>query len=204
MKYICLLIFSISLTIHAFAQKKDTINTVKEIKARHVGINTTPLVIQFIPFNRTNPRTAGPYNFIYKRFNNADALILAAGVDVLELESSTSNFHLNLLIGWEQQRKLEENWYYAFGASAMFLMGNLNVPGAGAPNNSNEGGLGVAPTFTLGYTLNEAVSISTETMFFFRLSNASDGSTVPGIAFVPPVAMYLNFKLPDKKRKNEK
>lgn len=204
MKYICLLIFSISLTINAFAQKKDTISTIKEEKSRVVGINTTPLVIQFIPFNRTNPRTAGPYNFIYKRFNNADALILAAGVDVLEFESSTSNFHLNLRVGWEQQRKLEGNWYYAFGASAMFLIGNFNTTNTISPNESGDGGLGIAPTFTLGYTLNEVVSISTETMLFVGLSGASDISDTSGFAFVPPVAMYLNFKLPDKKRKNQK
>ncbi len=204
MKYICLLIFSISLTINAFAQKKDTISTVKEEKSRIVGINTTPLVIQFIPFNRTNPRTAGPYNFIYKRFNKSDALILAAGVDVLEFESSTSNFHLNLRVGWEQQRKLEGNWYYAFGASAMFVMGNFNAPNTVSSNGNDDGGLGFAPTFTLGYKLNEVVSVSTETIFFIRLSNAGEVSNIPPIAFVPPVAMYLNFKLPDKKRKNQK
>jgi hypothetical protein len=202
MKYILLLFLYIILINNVLAQQKDTIHTVNlNEKARYVGINITPLVTQFIPLNRTNPRISGPYNFIYKRFNEkGSAFVVAAGVDVLEFGASESNFHLNIRLGWEERRAFYYNWQYAFGASALWTMGNFNTPGA--TSNGSDLSIGIAPTFSVGYALNETISMGTETMLYIGFINESNEGI--NISFVPPVAIYLNFKLTNKPKKSRK
>jgi hypothetical protein len=199
MKYILFFILHILLINNSLAQQKDTTNTIPlNQRARYVGINVTPLLTQFIPLNKTNPRISGPYNFIYKRFNEkGSAFVAAAGVDVLQFGASEGNFHLNIRLGWEERRAFYNNWQYALGASALWTMGNFNT--TGATSQGSDIGIGIAPTFSVAYTVNEAISVGTEAMLYLGLF--SDVTNGPAISFVPPVAIYLNFKLPNKTQK---
>jgi hypothetical protein len=200
MKYILLFILHILLINNVLAQKKDTTYTINLYeKSRYVGINVTPLLTQFIPLNRTNPRISGPYNFIYKRLNQkGNAFVAAAGVNISEFGSVENNTHINIRLGWEDRRGSYNHWQYAFGVSMLAQVGNFNTTGV-ATTNRGDSRIGVAPTFSFGYMLNEAVSIGTETMLYINLiGDITDGAI---ITFVPPVAIYLNFKLPNSQKK---
>ncbi len=193
MKYFT--IISLLLFSHAalFAQN----DTLKEDwnypeRYRMISINTTPLLTQLIPFNRTNPLQSGPYNVEFNRFYGNRAFHTSIGVFVVSDGSFDieDNANFNFRIGGTRMKEFGERWTFYRGWDFYLSVGNFNLIG----DNSNEKAiLGMGPRWGIAYRIKPQFSISIETALVFGVDlNAG----VPNFQFIPPVALNMNFVLP--------
>ena len=176
------------------AQKADSSLDWKEgEKYRMVSINTTPLLAQLIPFNRTNPRLSGPFNVEFHKFNGNRSFHTSLGMfivsDGFEVQSD-ANF--NFRIGGEKRKPLNEKWTIYNGWDVYLSAGNFNLIEENLSSDLPMV-LAVGPRWSVGYNFIEQVSISVETALIIGL-DLNDG--IPHFRFIPPVAVNLNFVLP--------
>ena len=166
---------------------------------RYVGINTTPLLVQFIPFNRSNPKVTGPYFINYRSYNpKGKAFKMAFGISLEDAAEDGKESFLNFQIGYERRRMIFNRWAYTTGWSLFLVGGDLNIPGS---KDDDSGKLGFGPTWSLEYNLNPFVSLSMEMglLIGMRLELGE-----PTAEFIPPVALYLNVRHPKNKRRKRK
>jgi hypothetical protein len=82
-------------------------------KARVVGLNMTPLITHFVPFNRADPKQAGPFLIRFRNYGKKNnAFRLGLGVSILSddfTDNITDNF-LHLQIGWEKRKNISQRW----------------------------------------------------------------------------------------------
>lgn len=167
-----------------------------------IGLNMTPLLVQLIPFNRSNPSVTGPFYIStksYKRANQGFRFGIGLDIDPAGDEQGEEAF-LNLRLGWEKRKAFSQRWAYYGGFDFQFIGGDLNIPGA---KNEESGAFGIAPVWGIEYALTEHIYISTETTLFLGIDFGLF-ENVPRFEFIPPVALFLNFKMPHKKRKKKK
>lgn len=162
-----------------------------------VSLNTTPLVLQLIPFNRTNPNLFGPYSVSFARYKEKNrAFTFALGVKLNDSDTDEELF-LNIKVGWEKQKAIHKNWYYT-KAWDIFLVGNtLNTPGGDASNSLI---IGTGPTWGIGYNFNPMVGMHIETSLLLGLD--FDFGIVD-FQFIPPVALYFHVAVPRKKKRSK-
>lgn len=163
-----------------------------------VSLNTTPLLIQLIPFNRSNPTLFGPYNVSFARYKKKNrAFTFSLGVNLND-NDDTEELFLNIKVGWEKQKVIHKNWYYT-RAWDIFLVGNsLNVPGE---SNNESFIIGTGPTWGIGYNFNPLVGIHIETSLLLGLDF---NFGIIDFQFIPPVAVYFHVAVPRKKRNKKK
>ena len=169
---------------------------------RIVGLNMTPLLVQLIPFNRSNPSVTGPFYVStkkYKKSNVGFRFGIGLDIDPAGDEEGEEAF-FNLRIGWEKRKAFSQRWAYYGGFDFMFIGGDLNILGA---KSEETGAFGVAPVWGIEYALTEHIYLSTETALFLGIDFGAFDS-VPRFEFIPPVSLFLNFKVPHKKRKKKK
>lgn len=167
-----------------------------------VGLNMTPLLVQLIPFNRSNPRVTGPFYLSTKRYkkpNTGFRFGIGLDIDPAGDEEGEEAF-LNLRIGWEKRKAFSQRWAYYGGFDFMFIAGDLNILGA---KSDETGAFGVAPVWGIEYALTEQIYLSTETALFLGIDFGSFDS-VPRFEFIPPVSIFLNFKIPQKRKRKKK
>jgi hypothetical protein len=192
MKYpaiIALLLCSFSLLAQTDSEKEDW--TYPE-RYRMVSINTTPLLVQLIPFNRTNPLQSGPYNVEFNRFNGNKAFHTSIGVFAISDGSFdiVDNANFNFRMGGTRMKEFSERWTFYRGWDFYFSVGNFNLIGE---NSNQRAVLGMGPRWSIAYRIKPPFSISIETALVIGLDvNAG----VPNIQFIPPVALNMNFVLP--------
>lgn len=167
-----------------------------------VGLNMTPLLVQLIPFNRSNPRVTGPFYIstkTYKKANQGFRFGIGLDVDPAGDEDAEEAF-FNIRIGWEKRKAFSQRWAYYGGFDFMLIGGDLNISGT---KSEETGAFGIAPVWGIEYALTEHIYISTETALFLGIDFGVFES-VPRFEFIPPVSLFLNFKIPRKKRKKRK
>lgn len=164
---------------------------------RHsIGLNTSPLLVQFIPFNRSNPRVLGPYFITYRAYNQRNrAFRLALGWDVdAGIDGDEIQNHFNFRMGTERRRPIAERWSYSMAWDLGFSVGDFNLPG----EKEGDGGfLGLGPTWGFEFFLSRSVSLSTELSLWLGLG-LDEG--IARLQVIPPVALNLNVWRPRKKR----
>lgn len=183
--YLLLLLLSLASALpaqeHLFQQPEGRFHA--------VGMNATPLLVQFIPFNRSNPKVLGPYFITYRAQKlNGRAFRLALGWDVNAngFSGDESNNHFNFRIGTERRRPIHERWSYSMGWDVGLSAGDFNLPGE---KDGDSGFLGLGPTWGFEFFLTPVVSLSTEVSLWLGLG-LEDGEA--RLQVVPPVALYLN------------
>jgi len=180
------------------AQEKDNNSLLYELPHRHkmVGLNMSPLLVQLIPFNRSNPNVTGPYSLNYRSFrgNSAFRFGLGAFVDTDFFDTGQTSPHFNLRIGWEKRKSFYKRWAYSFGLDFFGSAGGFNIQGGGG--SGEEGSAGMGFVWGTEYFINPKISLSVESQFLIGFLTF-DG---PSIIFIPPVALYLNFVVPKRKR----
>lgn len=179
------------------AQEEDNNSLLYELPHRHkmVGLNMSPLMVQLIPFNRNNPNLTGPYSLNYRSFrgNNAFRFGLGAFVDDDFFDNGQTSPHFNMRLGWEKRKSFYQRWAYSFGLDFFASAGGFNIQGGG---NSDEGSVGMGFVWGTEYFINPKISLSVESQFLLGFLTFEG----PTIIFIPPVALYLNFVVPKRKR----
>ncbi|MBK8563892.1 MAG: hypothetical protein IPN76_11255 [Saprospiraceae bacterium] len=192
MKYPVFIAFLVC-TAPLFAQT-DTIKEVWDYPERYrlVSINTTPLLTQLIPFNRSNPLQSGPYNVEFNRFNGNRAFHTSIGVFIVSdgVFDVVENANFNFRIGGTRMKEFSERWTFYRGWDFYFSLGNFNLIGE---TSTERAVMGMGPRWSIAYRIKPPFSISIETALVIGLDvNAG----VPNFQFIPPVALNMNFVLP--------
>lgn len=205
MKKILTLLFATALlSFSSFAQEDDDDKGLLkyELPPRHkmVGLNMTPLMVQMIPFNRSNPNITGPYSLNYRSFrgNSAFRFGLGAFLNNNFFNSAQTSPHFNMRIGWERRKSFYKRWAYSFGLDFFASGGGFNIQGGN--NNEDESSVGMGFVWGTEYFINPKVSLSVESQFLVGFLTFEG----PTMVFIPPVALYLNFVVPKRKRYRRK
>lgn len=164
---------------------------------RVMGFNTTPLLVQLIPFNRSDPRVTGPYHVNWRSYveqkEKLKGFKLSLGVDLSDANEEGVQAFLNFRLGFERYRRISPRWGYTRGFSAMLSLGDLNTPG------SKQGDgvfLGMGPHWGVDFFVSPKVSLSLETALMIGMTEFG-----PNFEFIPPIALNLNFWSPKKERR---
>lgn len=181
----------------AFSQ--DTLLTWRpRLRTSTIGLNTTPLLVQLLPFNRSDPQLAGPYFVTLRSYNSKDvAFRLGIGWNVSTGDgvSDVDDAHINLRLGWEKRKGIFKKWTYSGGFDFFLSAGDLNIS---SEKDNDTLLVGLGPTWGIDYFINEAISLSIETSLLIGYTPDLDGIQ---LEFIPPIALYLNFAVPKKKKK---
>lgn len=179
----------------SFAQTDSTDFYDLPRKYRIVGMNTTPLLTQLIPFNRTNPRLSGPYSMTYRAFTGRNAFRFGLGMSLSDDDFINRTINLNVRFGWQRKKSFYQRWSYGFGLDFFIVAGGFNTLGS-QRNFDDDAGFGLGPVWEMEYAINKRVRASIESALF--LGGGFDDGAV--FTFIPPVAVYLNFVIPKRNR----
>ncbi|AEE51403.1 hypothetical protein [Haliscomenobacter hydrossis] len=169
-----------------------------------MGFNTTPLLVQLIPFNRSDPRVVGPYYVNWRSYmQNARGLKgfkISLGIDLSDANGEAVQAFLNFRLGFEGYRKISPRWGYTRGFSVMFSAGDFNTPGTKQDDNVF---FGFGPHWGVDFFVSPKVSLSVETALVFGTASPQDFGVGggPRFEFIPPVALNLNFWAPKRERR---
>ncbi len=156
---------------------------------RIVGLNMTPLVTQLIPFNRSNPREAGPFLLRFKHYGPRmkSAFRFSMGLHLTPGEfDDFEDPQISLALGWEKRRSISPHWSYTRGFDFMFLGGDLNIPGN---SNSDNATFAVGPLFGIEYFFDKRMSIGCEAVLALGFSPSAETIVID---ILPPVGIFLN------------
>lgn len=161
-----------------------------------IGINTTPLMTMLIPFNRADPRIAGPYTVTFRNYRGSRCFRYAIGFDLSEVNDNSDLPHFNFRLGYGHRKVFHERWAFDRGFDVFLVGGDINVPNAKETESLT---IGVGPTWGIEYALNPAVSINIETSLLIGVST----DDVLALQFIPPVGVFINMEMPrkDKRRR---
>jgi len=186
---VCLCLCFFSAGLHGQSPVDSTAAFKKVNYHRIVGLNMSPLVTQLIPFNRSNPREAGPFLLRFKHYGPRMKTAYRFSLGVHLTPGDDFDFEdpqLNFAIGWEKRRSITPRWAYTRGFDFMFLAGDLNIPGSG---NSDNLTVGLGPMFGLEYFIDRRISIGCEAVLVVGLSPTAELIVVN---ILPPVGIFLN------------
>lgn len=156
-----------------------------------VGFNTTPLLAQLIPFNRSNPREVGPYLMRFKRYKpNGRAFRFSMGIN-MNFTNDDNEIGVNFGFGRERRRGFAQRWVYTRGFDFNILLGNINLPGQSTANGVI---LGCGPLWGLEYALAPHITVGTETALVMGLSLSDFGLNL-SFQIIPPVALFVHYYL---------
>lgn len=164
---------------------------------RSAGVNMTPLLVQLVPFNRSDPKVTGPYHVAFRSFREnrkgrVTGFRWALGADLSDANDEGTQSFINLRMGAGTLRRLHPRWAFSSGVDLMISLGDLNVPGS----KDNDGAaFGCGPFWGVDYGLSSHISLSIETALFVGI----DVETGFKLEFIPPVAVYLNYQMPRRK-----
>jgi hypothetical protein len=163
-----------------------------------MGFNTTPLLVQLIPFNRSDPRVVGPYYVNWRSYIQKEDKLkgfkVSFGIDLSDVSEESFQAFVNVRLGFEGYRRISPRWGYTRGFSLMFSGGDFNTPGTKAGDDAF---FGFGPHWGVDYFVSPKVSLSLETALVFGTNSFG-----PTFEFIPPVALNLNFWSPKGRRSN--
>jgi hypothetical protein len=161
-----------------------------------IALNTTPLLIQFVPFNRSDPRLSGPFYVEWRNYgaykdgrHNGLRIGLGGQFQITEDLENDRSF-LAFRVAFEGRRSINQRWGYYRGFTVAFSAGNLNT----VPSSGQSTFLGMGPHWGLEYVIAQRVSLSVETALLI-----GTGDFGPRLEFIPPVGLFCNFWLPRRK-----
>jgi hypothetical protein len=157
---------------------------------RQVCLNLSPLAMQFVPFNRSDPRLIGPYitRFKWAGTNRKSAFRISLGLNIDASDDNERNQYFNFGLGWDRRRNINKKWSHTRGMEFVLWAGNRNIPAQ--LNNNNFGVLlGVAPLWGIEYALSRHVTLGTEAQMVL----ATDLDNGPVITIIPPVGLFLHY-----------
>lgn len=201
MRYLTILtaaILTCFLTTKPLGAQNDPERFLPKGEYKVMGFNGTPLLVQLIPFNRSDPRVVGPYYVNWRSYvlknDKLKGFKISLGVDLSDTDDlNPVQAFFNARLGFEGYRRISPRWGYTRGFNVFFSAGDLNTPGS---KQGDETFLGVGPHWGIDFFVSPKVSLSLETALLF-------GTTDFGakFEFIPPVALNLNFWSPKRERR---
>lgn len=159
----------------------------------------TPLLTMLIPFNRNNPKITGPYMMNFHRYKDNKFFRSSIGVDIDDvLNSSGEDAHFNVRFGWGKRRLMHERFALLTSFDITVSVGDLNILGAKDQDGAK---FAIGPTWGMEYGLNDKMNIGIETALLIGVGVGFNTGFV--FEFVPPVAIYLNLRVPEKGRRGQ-
>lgn len=155
-----------------------------------VGLNMTPLLTQLIPFNRSNPREAGPYLVHFKKYglSGKNAFRFSMGIHLVpDDQDELADPQFNIAFGWEKRRSISKRWSYTRGFDFMFLAGDLNVPGVA--NTEESAAIAFGPVWGIEFAIDRRITIGTEAALALGWSPDSEGFLFD---IIPPLGIFLH------------
>ncbi len=194
MKYTLLLLIC-CLTSQLAAQKWQTESDFFPAgNYREIGLNMTPLLTMLIPFNRSNPKITGPYMMKFHRYKNNKFFRSSIGVDLADaFNDDEENAHFNVRFGWGKRRLMHDRFALLTSFDITVSVGDLNILGTKDQDGAK---FAVGPTWGMEYGLNDKMNIGIETALLIGVGVGFNTGFV--FEFVPPVAIYLNVRVPEK------
>jgi hypothetical protein len=195
MKHILLTLMFIVITSMLYAQEneseeKATINYYPSGRNTYVGLNMTPLIGQLVPFNRQSQIASGPYFVHFRRFVENSAFRFSLGWQLVpDINGSNEPFDqfFNMRFGLERRKHIFGRWAYNWGLDVLFIGGSPNLGNSSRVEVLFGGGI----TWGLEYQINNHLSVNIETAMIISIA-------APGLRFIPPVGINLNYVLPRK------
>ncbi len=166
---------------------------------REVGLNMTPLATMLVPFNRSNPKLVGPYMMKFHRYKDNKFFRSAIGVDLGDIEFDGTQSHFNVRFGWGKRRLMHERFAFLSTFDITASLGDLNLAGSKDQDGIK---LAIGPTWGIQYAINTMVNVGTETSLLLGAAVGDFSGVV--FEFIPPVAIYLNMRLPEKGRRKKR
>jgi hypothetical protein len=176
----------------SLAQAQTAADTISENtfgQRRVVGLNMSPLIAHLVPFNRVDPREAGPFLVRFKkygplrrsafRFSMGFHMIPNADFDTFE------DAQFNFALGWEKRRSISRRWSYTRGFDFMFLAGDLNVPGA--ESDEFEAAVAIGPLWGIEFAVAERITLGTEAVLAIGFATEQ----LLFFTIIPPVGIFL-------------
>lgn len=154
-----------------------------------VGLNMTPLLTQLVPFNRSDPKDAGPFLVHFKSYKRSSRVAFRFSLGVHLVPNGDFDFdnpQAALAIGWEKRRSISRRWSYTKGFDLMFFGGPLNVPGS---EEVNDAVIAVGPVWGLEFALDRRITIGCEAALSLGLSLTQE---IISFNLIPPVGVFLN------------
>jgi len=159
-------------------------DTLTVYKIREFGVNTTPLLQQFISIGNID-NLSQSRAFMFKRFkpNKKRGLRFGLGLHFDEQSFFQENQVVHISLGSERRRVINENWFYYFGYDFF-----VNSRPFGERTDTFGSGLGFDVVLGVVYQINKHLSLSTETTL---AASIGDGFKTQ---ISPPLSLYFNFR----------
>lgn len=190
MRIILILILFLSV-IGLYGQKDSTVYSEEDLYeddpyfwsyTKEIGINFTPLISKFIPFN-LGDNNAGQIGLRYRKFYSKRAFIVNFGADLSSesFDNSVPNFYLGL--GAENRKPIskDKKITYSSGIEIFF-----------AVDNNEEGNIGFAKNYGLQYHFSKRIFASTDAALRIASDFEDEGIS---IKFELPIALFVNVRL---------
>jgi hypothetical protein len=159
--------------------------------SKEIGVNITNFISQFVPFGNNAPNL-GPFSYSYKYYGSAAAFRFGLGMNISSLENNFDDFFLNIRIGYEKRKHINNKWAFTRGMDLAFFAGDESL------NTNNTGDapviLGIGPMIGIEFYIWPNVYLSTENFIFFGLGSSSNLVGLNLIVF-PPKNLMLHVKL---------
>ncbi|MBK8700191.1 MAG: hypothetical protein IPN29_11935 [Saprospiraceae bacterium] len=168
---------SISVTLHGQSDSSEYENF--WANGKEVGVNVTPLLGKFVPFNLTTQSLQDQVIAVKtKWYGEKRAFILNFGIDI---SSATDNNQIFLSLGYERRRNISDRWKYTTGWEGILttLSGNAG----------DDPILGISKPYGIEYHFTDNFYLSTEARFILGFL---DGPTLQ-ISY--PNSIYFNMLL---------
>lgn len=150
---------------------------------KEVGVNFTPLISKFVPFN-LGQNDAGRIGFIYKKYYSTRAFRFTLGGKLNEVFQSDGSNFLYIGLGLEKRYPISKDKKLSYTSGwDVFILGT---------ETGEEDALGVKKTYGFEYHFSKRVFISTEAHLTLGV-NPDEGG--PAISFQLPTAIFVNIRL---------
>jgi hypothetical protein len=186
--------FCISVTISGQTESQDTTATVYAEEdlyeddpyfwshTKEIGLNFTPLLSKFIPFN-LGKTDAGLIGLKYKKYYSERAFLVNFGSNITSRASNDGSIFFYLGFGLERRRPISKDKKFAYTSGYEIF---FSADGADASSTA-----AFAKSYGFEYHFNKRLFLSTEGALQIGLSDPEPFF----IRFAIPVAIFLNVRL---------
>lgn len=191
MMRVILIILSIHCVLGLYGQKDSTVYAEEDLYeddpyfwsyTKEIGINFTPLISKFIPFN-LGENSAGLIGLRYRKFYSKRAFIVNFGADISSesFDNSIPSFYLGL--GAENRKPISKDKKITYSSGVEIFLSIVN---------NEDGNIGIAKNYGLQYHFSKRIFASTDAALRLASDFGNEGIL---IKFELPVALFVNVRL---------
>ncbi len=157
-------------------------------KHKEFILNLTPLVAQFVPFNASTVSKLNIFDYQYRRLKNGKGWRFGLGAD-LNFNSNSEDQSLYLRFGRVNRKQVSRKFHFTRGFDVVLAVENPDLPSS----ERRLGFTGLGAMYSIGaeYSITSRLTLSTEGSLFLGVA----GEDIFSLRFLPPVGLFIQFKL---------